>query len=217
MGMTCKMGQDRQGSGPRSNVSGVLVRPLLAAGLAFFDVATAEPFHAHALVDWFDESLVRPGIMPLPTSVHEPGAGMVTLAAMSDSRTASGVLANALEARLGRIVTAARVRVATTLGGLLAIPSEDRFFAAAIFAGRVERTSGNRGSGWRPTPTSAERLSDVVLSLFVADALANREEYDACLCVCRTCGRVALRPGVLDRTRCRVHEPDEAGPGEGDG
>ncbi len=206
MRMNHKMAPARDAFGAPSNASGVLVRPLLAAGLAFVDAATADALHARELVAWFSRWLVDPGTMPAPASVHEPGAGMVSLAAVAESRSASGVLAEALETRLGRIVATARVRVGVTLGGLLTTPVDDRFLAAAIFAGRVQRTSGDQGSGWRATPKGTERLSDVVLSLFAADALANREEYEACLCVCGVCSRVAFRPGEVDRTRCPLHD-----------
>jgi hypothetical protein len=204
--MVRKMPPERDGFPTPARRSGVMARPLVAAGFAFTDAASADSLHARELVAWFSAWFVEPGVMPLPASVHEPGAGMVSLALIAQSKRASGHVDEALEARLGRIVTAARTRVGTTLAGLLASPADDRFLSAAIFASRVERSSSSQGSVWRPTPRGTERLSDVVLTLFAADILGNREEYDACLCVCSVCGRVALRTGALDRTRCLEHE-----------
>jgi hypothetical protein len=175
------------------------VRPTLGAALAFLDAARAESMNAADLVHWLQASLVGPGLMPMPGTVQEPGAGTVALA------PSPGPWAAAVETRLGRVVATARVRIGITLSGLLAKPADDRFLAAAIFAGRVARTSGARGSVWQAAPRASDRLSDVVLSLFAADVLSHREEYDACLCVCAVCNRVALRAGALVQTRCGEH------------
>jgi hypothetical protein len=195
------MAPERDAREEPSHTSGVVVRPVLSAGLAFVDAARAETLHVRELTRWLQAWLVGPGLMDMPATLHEPGAGTISLPPGS-----SGAWGMALDARLARIVAAARVRIAVTLSGLVASPVDDRFLAAAIFAGRVERTSGEHGSTWRSTPKATDRLSDVVLSLFAADALSNREEYDACLCVCDVCGRITFRPDALARTRCDLHE-----------
>ncbi len=175
------------------------IRPTLAAALAFIDGARADAFHAAELVTWLQASLVGPGLMPMPATVQEPGSGTIALATGPSPWTA------AIETRLGRIVATARVRIGVTLSGLLASPVDDWFLTAAIFAGRVVRTSGERGASWQPAPRVTDRLSDIVLSLFAADALSHREEYEACLCVCAVCSRVVLRAGAPLRTRCEAH------------
>jgi hypothetical protein len=189
--------------------SGVVVRPVLSAGLAFVDAARESSFHARELTRWLHAWLVTPGLMEMPATIHEPGTGTVSL--VPDGAGSAGAWAGALDARFSRIVATARTRIEATLSGLVASPVDDRFLAAAIFARRVERTSGEHGSTWRATPKAEDRLSDVVLSLFAADALSNREEYDACLCVCDLCGRIAFRPDALARNRCEAHERDSLG------
>jgi hypothetical protein len=179
----------------------VQVRPALAGGLAFLDVE--QPFGAGELVVWFDDFLVKPGLMPMPLTVYEHGAGGVPIRerpAISWSW--------AFEAQLGGIIAAARVRVSRTLGGLVASPADDRFLVAAIYAHRVERRVG----AWAVSLKGSERLSDMVLSLLAADILAHREEYDATLCVCAMCGRFWLARTASTRTRCPKHAsslPDE--------
>jgi hypothetical protein len=180
--------------------SGVLVRPLLAAGLAFMDAVPNDAFHIRDAVAWFEAYLVMPGIMPMPTTIQEPAAGVVPIGEVS-----SGGWIKSLEARQSRVANTARTRVAVVLGGMCASPRDDRFLAGTIAAGRVMRMSGNRGASWRPSPTVSDRLSDVVLSLFVADVLAHREEYETNLCVCDLCARVSLTPGADLRTRCPQH------------
>jgi hypothetical protein len=199
------MSAERQEIEGYAGGSGVVVRPVLAAGLAFLDLAVeaarAAKIRGGDITAWLKAWLVNPGLMPMPPTVQEPGAGTVAVGTAS-----SGAWATGTDARLCRIVAAASGRVTLTLGGMLASPVDDRFLSAAIHSGRVTRTSGERGPTWRASPSITDRLSDVVLSLFAADALSNRDEYDACLCVCDVCGKVALRPGQLARTRCEEHE-----------
>jgi hypothetical protein len=190
----------RRKSGPRVPTSGVLVRPLLSAGLAFMDAVPKGAFRIRDAVAWFDSYLVVPGFMPRPATIQEPAAGVVPVGEAS-----SGGWVTSLETRMGRVANTARTRVALVLGGLCARPRDDRFLAGTIAAGRVSRMSGDRGPSWRPSPVPADRLSDVVLSVFVADILANREEYDDNLCVCDLCARVSLTPGAEIRNRCEQH------------
>jgi hypothetical protein len=185
---------------PPQPTSGVLVRPLLAAGLAFMEAVPRNAFRIADAVVWFESYLVMPGLMPMPATIQEPAAGVVPIGEAS-----SGGWITSLEARQARVATTARTRVAVVLGGMCASPRDDRFLAGCIAAGRVTRTSGDRGPSWRPSPTVADRLSDVVLSLFVADILSHREEYETNLCVCDLCARVSLTPGAEIRTRCDQH------------
>jgi hypothetical protein len=180
--------------------SRVRVRPALAAGLAFLDVE--QPFGAGELVVWLEDFLAKPGLMPMPTTVYEHGAGGVPIR----ERPASS-WSQAFEVQLAGIVAAARMRVSRSLGGLIAIPADDRFLAAAIYAHRVERRAG----GWAVSLKGTERLSDMVLSLLAADILAHREEYDAKLGVCAMCGRFWLAQTASTRTRCPKHAPSLPG------
>jgi hypothetical protein len=194
------MSAKRRTGGVRVPTSGVMVRPLLAAGLAFVDAVPRGAFRIRDAVAWFDAYLVAPGFMPAPATIQEPAAGIVPVGEAS-----SGGWITSLEARMTRVATTARTRVAVMLGGLCASPRDDRFLMGTIAAGRVTRVSDDRGPSWRPSPQGSDRLSDVVLSLFVADILANREEYDANLCVCDLCARVSLTPGAEIRNRCAQH------------
>jgi hypothetical protein len=170
----------------------------LVAALAFLDAARENTLHARELVSWLDRYLVRPGLMPMPSTVQE--SEVVSL-----REVPTGAWAAPFEVRLSRIVAGARVRVSVALEGLLADPPDDRFLSAAIFAGRVERGGGAHGPGWRAHPKGTDKLSDIVLSIFAADALTHREEYDQNLCVCGICGRVALVRTRGPRTRCAQH------------
>jgi hypothetical protein len=175
--------------------SRVLVRPALAASLAFLDAAHDDALRARELTAWFTAHLVKPGIMAMPATVQEPGVGVVSLRDLP-----SGAWAPAFEGRLREIVRAARLRISLALQGLLATPPDDRFLSAAIFAGRVDR-----GAHWRLRLNGTERLSDIVLAVLAADVLAHREEYEATLCVCAICGRISFSRGAGARTRCANH------------
>jgi hypothetical protein len=191
----------RNGIRRASQGSGPVVRPVLAAGLAFLEVARADHVRGPDLVGWFRRWLVAAGTMAMPGNVFEPGTGIVPL-----GMGTSGPFSDALDLRLSRVLGVSRVRIAVLLGGLLASPCDDRFLTAAVFTGRVERASGDGEPGWRATPKVSDRLSDIALSLFAADALSNREEYDHALCVCDVCGRVWFEQGRLLRTLCPQHE-----------
>jgi hypothetical protein len=179
----------------------VIVRPPLAAGMAFMDGGRQGPFGYRALLSWMEQFLVEPGLLPMPTSVQEPGVGALTIEDASN-----GAWAAARDARASRIAATARVRVAVHLAGLIAKPVDDRFLAGSIFAGRVQRVLGEHGGSWRPMPLGDDRLSDVVLSLFAADVLTNREDYESQLCVCDVCGRVGFSRAPVIRTRCAQHQ-----------
>ena len=181
--------------------SRVIVRPPLAAGMAFMNAAREGALGYRQVVSWMEQFLVEPGLLSMPASVQEEGIGTIVV-----EEAPNGPWATAREVRAARIVSTARVRVAVQLTGLISRPVDDRFLAGAIFSGRVQRVWGEHGASWRPTLVADERLSDVVLSLFVADILANREDYESQLCVCDVCGRVSFSKGAVIRTRCAQHQ-----------
>ena len=94
-------------------------------------------------------------------------------------------------------------RVVVTLRGLLASPSDDRFLQAALFAGRIKRDKGE----WQARPAETERLSDIVLSLFVVDILSHRDFHEKNLCVCDVCGRLSFDRAQFSRFGCIDHSP----------
>jgi hypothetical protein len=157
--------------------------------------ARDESLDARALAAWFEAHLVKPGFMSMPSTVQEPGVGVVSLRDLP-----TGAWAPAFEERLRGILRAARVRVSLSLQGLLATPVDDRFLTAAIYAGRVDRSSE-----WRPKLKGTERLSDVVLAMLAADILTHRDEYDGALGVCTICGEISLSRTAPSRTRCLQH------------
>ena len=182
------------------------MRFLLGAGLSFMEGARDESFQVASLRSWMQRCLIGPGLMVMPTMVQEVGVGAASL----DEASTSGRVTSSSALRVGRIIAASRARCAAQLGGLVARPPDDRFLSAAIFGGRVQRASGQRGPMWQPTPQPTDRLSDIVLSLFAADILSNREEYDAHLCVCDTCGAVCFTQHDRDlRDRCDEHTGPE--------
>ena len=191
----------RTGVSPQPT-SGVLVRPLLAAGLAFMDAVPRNAFRiADAVACGSSRTFVMPGLMPMP-------------ATRSRSRPPAWSRSGRRRAADGsppsrRASCASRPRRGPgspwCWAGCARAPRDDRFLAGSIATGKVVRSSGNRGSSWQPSPTVADRLSDIVLSLFVADILAHREEYETNLCVCDLCARVSLTPGAEIRTRCPQH------------
>jgi hypothetical protein len=147
---------------------------------------------ARDLLLWFEVHLVDPGIMPRPRTVREAGAPVLALGATTPERT-SLLLSNA------------RMRVVQTLAGLVVVPTVDAFLNAAIFGGRVQRATVRGQSVWQAVPQEQNLLSDIVLSLFAADILSQRELYDASLAVCALCGRVSFERATCGRTGCGDH------------
>jgi hypothetical protein len=187
-------------------------RAPLLAGLAFMEGA-ASGWTAADLREWFilyGEVLHR---RAPPLEVREPeiGAALLDVGARlpGAGQWFGGELGRPSVERFTRdvlpeILASARRRVAAHLRGLVAIPAEDRFLQTAIFAGKVRRRRGQ----WCAEPAEGEALGDVVLSLFVADALAHREFYDQHLCVCDRCERVSFNPAGTTRTGCADHRPE---------
>src|SRR5262249_53913610 len=135
---------------------------------------------------WFDRYIVCRGVMLRPVMVNEPSVGSIPL-------SPSGALMGLAEQRIQRFVLTARGRVVNALRGLLARPVDDRFLAAAIFAGRVRRRRVINSSRWVANPEPNAPLSGIVLSLLAADILTHRDEYDHRLCICETCGRMSFQ------------------------
>ena len=181
-------------SSPSSTGTRMLARPFLVGGITFMDAAFSAALDQRELVAWMDRFLVTPGLMPVTVTVHEPSVGAAALE--GDSGT-----------RLPRIVSAARLRAAAQLGGLVAKPRDDSFLTTALVSGRVQRVRADGEARWRPHLRGHEALGDMVMALFVADILENREQYDARLVVCEACGRVAFGGAFAARTRCAVHPP----------
>ena len=179
-------------------------RSAIAAGLAFLDASAAPAWGVRGLREWFAQHLVEPGYMRLPSLVTEPSAGSVIL-------HGSGTESLTSQANLPRVLGAARIRIISALRGLNASPTDDRFLAAAIFAGRVRRRRVHSESRWVAQPEPTAPLSGIVLSLFAVDVLSHREEYDNHLSVCDVCNRITFQESALRRKSCPDHLPHESG------
>ena len=173
-------------------------RHALVAALIFVEKATARTLDVSALDTWFQRHLVGTGWMPWPGQVSEPRVGGVELAPGTRATPE-------IEARCESIVQEARAQVVITLRGFVGPESDDRFLAAAIFRGRVQRDSRGMMAAWVPQPSVEDPLSEIVISLFAADILGNRESYERALGVCRACGRVSFDPGGIEKPRCPAH------------
>jgi len=141
-------------------------RPELAAVVELVDGASVD-FDRGALVRWFDEHLVACGVMRRPAVVTEPGVLAVPLEG-----------ADVDHDRVQELVAAATARVTVSLRGLRPPWRDDRFLAAAIFAGRVRRVRGDDGSRWVASPSAFDSLSDILLALLAVDVLSHCELYE---------------------------------------
>ncbi len=175
--------------------------PTLPAGLAF--VEGAGTWAASDLIAWFDEAFVTPGYMDPPTIVGDPAFGTAPLHPMIRPRATRPARIDDVPL----IAARARARVVEALRGFIARPSDDRFLQAALFAERVQRVRLEKTAVWAPAPTDIDALSNIALSLFVADILTHREFYEANLCVCEVCGRVSFKREVTTRRGCVRHTP----------
>ncbi len=178
-------------------------RPLFVAAKSFLDATYTGDWTNRGLHEWFDRHLVSTGWMPLPIAVNEPGAGSIPL---------HGPGAGVQNPQLLELLSAARAVVITNLRGLLTSPSDDRFLAAVIYAGRVRRRRLPGGTEWTPNPEPSAPLSAVVLSVLVADILAHREFYERQLTICDLCAKVGFEDVVpARRRRCAAHAYPESG------
>jgi hypothetical protein len=177
---------------------------LLGAGLSFLDGVAMNRFTRDDLRVWIDRHLVHPGYMTRPWRLQEPLIGV-----LPTDRQCGTFLPEVPPAdETAAILVRARARIIGQLRGLVLTPPDDRFLSAAIFAGRVRRVMNGKDMIWVPRPRSHDSLSDVVLSLFVADVLRRREFYAANLCICDTCGRVRFDEDPRMRRACFDHMPD---------
>lgn len=112
-----------------------------------------------------------------------------------------------------RVGVVARVRVLDALTRLQRSPPDDGFLQGAISRGEVRRVrpSGAKSRAWAPVlPASTPGgipLSSLVLSLFAADMLRARADYETNLRVCRSCGSVAFDAEESGARACPLHAP----------
>jgi hypothetical protein len=161
--------------------------------LAFLEGAASD-WTVCTLLRWFNAHLVAPGLLKRPCVVRELGATPV----LTGSRAEAGD-------DVEDLITMSRRRVIVALRGLLAPAVDDRFLHAAIYCGRVRRTSVDGKPSWVASPGEVDCLSDIVLSLLAADILADRDFYSAHLCMCDVCGRVTYREAQAARAVCPKH------------
>jgi hypothetical protein len=195
---------DRDDEAPPSLSRGGMTEPQ-RAGLAFLEAVATGRCGREELRVWIEHNLVRTGYIPArPWRIQEPLFG-----ALPEDKNCSAFLPEIPPSdETVAIVVRARARVVSQLRGFIAQPCDDRFLSAAIFAGRVRRVVAGQSMMWVPRPRSHDALSDIVLSLFVADILRRREHYTAMLCVCDECGRVRLDDDPRLRHACPQHQPD---------
>ncbi|UQA59357.1 hypothetical protein [Polyangium aurulentum] len=189
---------------PSSVVPSSRAGGLLGAGLSFLDGVALNRITKDDLRSWIDRHLVHTGFMPRPWRIQEPLIGV-----LPTDRQCSAFLPEMPPAdETAALLVRARARVIGQLRGLVMSPPDDRFLSAAIFAGRVRRVMNGKDMIWVPRPRPHDALSDVVLSLFVADVLRRREFYAANLCICDTCGRVRFDEDPRMRRACFDHVPE---------
>jgi hypothetical protein len=169
----------------------------LLGGLGFIESSTSG-WGPRELLAWFTTYGPALGRSGPPASVTEGVVGTIPL---GGAKITAERLARLDE--LPKLLAMARWRVVVSLRGMVASPPDDRFLQAAIFAGRVRREQ----SLWVARPQESDTLGDIVLSLFVADILTNRDFHEQNLCVCEVCGRVSYSPQLTTRTGCTDHAP----------
>lgn len=175
----------------------------LVGALAFVESIGVGSMGPREFRKWIEAYLILAGRMERPTHLTEPMAGTLLLDALT------GPDASTSRALLDRILGRARSRVVRTLQGLLQTPPDESFIETAKSTHRVQSVDPNGTGLWIAKPHRDDALSDIVLSLFVADILSNRMLYTQNLCVCSTCGRLSFRARTMARTACREHnDPD---------
>jgi hypothetical protein len=177
-------------------------RGALVAGVAFVEGVGAGWGRAE-LSAWIEEHLVAPGRMLRPATMSEAIVGAI---ALDPATSATGPRVATL-AELPKLLAVARSRVVVALRAFVATPPDDRFLKAALFAGRVERVRVGNNNVWLARPREQDHLGDVVLSLFAADVLMQREFHEQNLCVCEVCGRVSFQRAVTTVSGCAEHLP----------
>lgn len=121
--------------------------------------------------------------------VREGGASLLLdTSPWSEAPTAAGATSSCRE-----LLVAAVDRVRAALRHFSATPQDDRFLHAALFSGRVQRVPHRVGGPtWEPRLREGEPISEWVLALVAADALEDRDAWDARLEVCVRCGFATL-------------------------
>ena len=160
---------------------------------------------------WCFDALLQPGLLELTAAssgmltVAEPGSGSLELPIDPPSGARPGPPARLLEV--------ARQHIVDCLRGLLHQPTDDRFVHAALRADRVQRirAPGERFASWTPRLREGNHsLSQMVLALFTADVLTDRDPYERSLSVCRVCGAVGFESERAGRTGCTEHAAELA-------
>lgn len=180
-------------------------RGALVAALRFVE-GVAAGWTVAELRAWLAEDMVAPGRMTPISVVHEAAVGSITLDARASSPSSRGSRLD----ELPKLLAMSRSRVVVTLRAFIAVPPDDRFLQAAIYQGRVQRATTERGAIWLARPSEQDFLADIVLSLFAADVLMHRDFHDEAMCVCSVCGRVSFAPTLSSRTGCAEHPRPEA-------
>ena len=173
-------------------------RVSLLAALTFVEGSTSGWGPAD-LLDWFTTYAVALSRTAPPPSVTDAVVGALSL--VPGVKLTGDKVARPDE--LPKLLAMTRWRVIVTVRGLLSTPCDDRFLQAAIYSDRVRRDQ----AAWFAQPRDGDLLSDVVLSLFAADVLGQREFYEQNLCVCDVCGRISFNPGATSRAGCGDHVP----------
>jgi hypothetical protein len=150
--------------------------------------------------NWIERNLIQVGYAPRPFRMQEPLFGALP----TDISCSAFLPETPPPDETTAILVRARARVVGKLRGLMQSPPDDRFLSAAIFAGRVRRILVDNAMVWVPRPRAHDILSDVILSLFVADILGRREFYAQNLCICDSCGRVRFNPDPTLRRSCLI-------------
>jgi hypothetical protein len=180
--------------------------PLRDAALAFLDVSQHGMLEAE-LAAWCRRHLLARGFLRLRDpmrgrfSIVEPGAGDLEMT------TLESIAGGARDELASKITKLAHRRVVDVLSLLLESPPDDRFLHAAIQSSRVARVRapGEKAARWRPALTEGDSLSYMVVTLFAADALDAREDYDTHLRICRTCGALGFDATTIGRFACPLH------------
>ena len=185
-------------------IAGGSERATLLAGLTFVEGATSG-WMAREVLLWLGANAELLGWPGPPASISDASVG--TLALQPGARVGRAKPERiARPPDLSKLLAMARWKAVVTLRGL--ISGDDRFLKGAIFAGRVRRDAN--ASAWLARPAETDALSDIILSLFVADVLAYREFHDNNLCVCDVCGRISYNPRATGRAGCADHLPGGA-------
>lgn len=100
-----------------------------------------------------------------------------------------------------QLLGAAGARVLNLLRELTHSADAATFGQQAIHRGWVKRS----GAGWVPSGASGLQISEVLMGMVAADALADASAYDRDLSVCSKCGIVGFGARVSGRTTCDDH------------